>query len=594
LVVLVLVLVLVVGVVAGGSAPGFCAQLLADERFCADEDPALRLDQLLQLIQRSVAGRAQKWADRGEASFLRGDYASAGAMYSRAIMLDSSNVAYYSGRAATHAAQQQWEKVSEDAALVVDLVDRYEHGSLNAPEVASLVNLQELGQHFYRVPVWLQGQERAFELRRREEAAAGRQAAAEDRARARAAAREKDPSAALAAAAAAESKQGAAGGGAPRRSGSSSRSSSGRRAGSTKPRGGHAERASQAGASRRSSSPRSPPRHLEGDLALCAAALAASQPARTEDEALDEATFRIDGEAETITQQEFCAWVKRLSKGAGAGGVEAAGLPPKRVQEVFRHLSGGMGDMDVRRLDVLLLQQPVRDAHGGVAALGGSPGSGDARQSSRQPPSDDSSSPAARLEGDLPGSSSQGQGQGRRASSLPTAAQAGATLHGKLAEEWRQKQHVQLLDYAASRLDPYTRQDESLDAVSWMQHAEEALGALQPGSTAFATEVDGADMLRCIELCGVELSAEEQQAVLAQMGCTPEQPHTRMPVHALAEILKGSANDEILDCRGHARYKGYSRPASALRRKEVPVPVPPAQASTAKYTRNPSLTQVQR
>ena len=60
---------------------------------------------------------------------------------------------------------QDWEAVVEDAASVVELVDRYENGTLNSEELSSLVNLEDLASNFYRLPPWLHGQERAYQIR---------------------------------------------------------------------------------------------------------------------------------------------------------------------------------------------------------------------------------------------------------------------------------------------------------------------------------------------------------------------------------------------------------------------------------------------
>jgi hypothetical protein len=142
---------------------------LAEAMFVGDDDDALRMDELYQRIVRSSEGRAKAWVNHGDKSFVRCEYGQANSMYSKAIGLDGTNPDFISGRASTHAAMQDWSAAMEDAATVVGLVDRYESGVLTGSEVKALVNLEDLGKNFYRVPSWLEGQHRQYEMRQLEE-----------------------------------------------------------------------------------------------------------------------------------------------------------------------------------------------------------------------------------------------------------------------------------------------------------------------------------------------------------------------------------------------------------------------------------------
>ena len=153
-------------------------EIVASEMFEKDPDPIVQVDKLIRRIEQSGGSRAAKWVDRAEKAFGELDYANALQSLDKAIKLDDSSCQFFSARAATHAAMQDWNAALADACTTIDLVDRYEGGQLSQDELVSLASFKDLGEAFYTPPTWLQGQLREYELRKKDEEVAAQVAAA--------------------------------------------------------------------------------------------------------------------------------------------------------------------------------------------------------------------------------------------------------------------------------------------------------------------------------------------------------------------------------------------------------------------------------
>lgn len=122
------------------------------------ESPEQALDKLVRRIQQSGSARAEQFCERAEADYRDQNYNTAEQLFSTAIDLDDERHDYFSRRATTRAAKQDWDHALEDAVRVIEHVDRYNSGVLDTEELKSLASLHMLGENCYHEPAWLTAQ----------------------------------------------------------------------------------------------------------------------------------------------------------------------------------------------------------------------------------------------------------------------------------------------------------------------------------------------------------------------------------------------------------------------------------------------------